>query len=257
MKKPTQIPAALGRRNFLGSVAVGSAALGLAPSMAAANTEPVTISEMHHHVVAHDDVTKSGIRPGWTNWSAERVAARNVRALLSYSAPGAGLESGRVLARLCNEHAVDIARTHAGQFFVLASLPNLNDTTGALQEISRVYAQGQIYGVTLMSSYGDRLLNDTAFAPVLDELNRRGALVYVQASVHTDAAPVGGFAAQRLDTAGVVAKLKMRWSNIRFSNASASVAGSGIPVHTYWWNTLPQQTTASAITLPLTSNVVA
>jgi predicted TIM-barrel fold metal-dependent hydrolase len=55
-------------------------------------------------------------------------------------------------------------------------LPAIDDS---LKEISYAFDTLKADGVGLLSSYGNHWLGDATFRPVMDELNRRGAVVYV------------------------------------------------------------------------------
>ncbi len=268
MTHGTDTPAPLHRRSFMGRVALGSALLGLSPRLANASDGEISINAMHNHVVSPDDVSPNGVRDGWMNWSAEQGRDATARAFISYAVPGIdNVARGRALTHLCNAHAVSIARARAGQFVVLASLPDLGDHAGVFQEIARTQDQDVVGGVTVMTSYGDRWLTDPSFVPVWNELNRRGALVFVQPSIPaafgSDTPVVAeSRAARQIDAAGAVAALQGRWSNIRFSNTVANAGAnagsvSAIPVHTYWWGMLPQHAVAEAVTLQTHSNLVA
>ncbi|KAK5996380.1 6-methylsalicylic acid decarboxylase [Cladobotryum mycophilum] len=104
-------------------------------------------------------------------------------AVLSVTAPGTSIvgtgEEGRRLARNLNEEVWDICRQRPGRFGYFASLPDFNDVQGAVQEIERVYAEGNANGVVVMSSYGKKLLGDETFIPIWKALNKHKALVFV------------------------------------------------------------------------------
>jgi predicted TIM-barrel fold metal-dependent hydrolase len=84
----------------------------------------------------------------------------------------------QALARRVNEYAAQQAREHAGRFGLFAYLP-MPDIDAALKETEHSLDTLKADGIGLLTSYGDKWLGDPAFKPVLEELNRRKALVYV------------------------------------------------------------------------------
>jgi predicted TIM-barrel fold metal-dependent hydrolase len=99
-------------------------------------------------------------------------------ALTSLSNPGTWFgdaAEARALARMANEFAADMARDHPGRFGVLASL-SLPDVEGSLREMEYALDTLGADGIGLLTSYGDKWPGDTTFAPVFEELNRRGPL---------------------------------------------------------------------------------
>src|ERR1700753_949152 len=81
------------------------------------------------------------------------------------------------LARACNEYAAEMMRDHPGRFGLFATLSML-DADATLKEIEFAFDTLKADGIGLQSSYGDKWLGNAAYTPVLEELNRRKAVVY-------------------------------------------------------------------------------
>ena len=99
----------------------------------------------------------------------------------SISSPGLWFGNAREtnrLARECNEFAARLRADHPGRFGVFAALP-LPGVEATLAEISYTCEVLNADGYGLFTNYGGTWLGDSAFAPVMDELNRRRAVVFV------------------------------------------------------------------------------
>ena len=149
--------------------------------------------DVHHHILPPDYVAAvgderigplilAGRTPEWTPEMSVEAMDRNgiATAVTSISAPGLwfGDDAQSVrLARMCNDYAASIRRDHPGRFGLFASLP-LPDVDASLAEIEYALDTLGADGIGLLTSYGDRYPGDPGFAPVFDELDRRGAVVY-------------------------------------------------------------------------------
>lgn len=123
-------------------------------------------------------------------WSAEgaldlMTAAGIDTAILSISTPGVHLGDdgeAREKAREANEFMAHVVRSHPpGRFGFFAVLP-LPDVEGALAEARHALDRLGADGVLLLASVRGTYLGDPAWAPLMDELGRRGTVVFVHPS---------------------------------------------------------------------------
>jgi len=183
----------LSRRSFIAGAAATAAAVGFGrPEIAAAQAtdtaKPYRI-DVHHHVsppsyIAAANASNFG-EALMKNWTVEKSLADMDKAgvasaMLSVTTPAVSFTSGdaaRKLARECNEYAAKLTADHPGRFGSFATIP-LTDVDGSLQEIAYALDTLKADGIGLMTSYGDKWLGDPIFLPVMEELDRRKALVY-------------------------------------------------------------------------------
>ena len=142
--------------------------------------------DVHHHIVSpgYSAALKArGQRhAAWTVQGSLEDMDRNgiATSLTSLIQPAVwfgDVPLGRKLAREANEFAVKLARDHPGRFGTFATLP-YPDTEGSLAEIAHALDTLKAEGFCLMTSYGGKYLGDPSFWPVLEELDRRSAVVY-------------------------------------------------------------------------------
>jgi 6-methylsalicylate decarboxylase len=101
--------------------------------------------------------------------------------VLSISSPGVHFGDdarARVLARQVNDEGHRARVAHPDRFGLLASLP-MPDVAGAIEEIGYCYDELGVDGVCLLTNVGGVYLGDASLDPVFDELDRRGARVFI------------------------------------------------------------------------------
>lgn len=154
--------------------------------------------DVHHHILPPDYVKQVGGsvigapagRSDAPPWSVESALEMMNRlgietAITSISAPGfplTDLKAIQRLARSCNEFSRQMTADHPRRFGMFATLP-LPDVEASLAEIRHAYEALSTDGIVLYTNYRDVYLGDAHFTPVMEELNRRKALVFVHPTV--------------------------------------------------------------------------
>lgn len=126
--------------------------------------------------------------PAWSPALAIELMDRQsiATAILSISQPGVHFGNdaqARKLARSCNELAAQCVADHPGRFGGFATLP-LPDVAGACTELRHALDHLQLDGVCLLANYDGVYLGDPCFEPVFQELNERGAVVFIHPGLH-------------------------------------------------------------------------
>jgi 6-methylsalicylate decarboxylase len=183
------------RRMFLRSVAAFGATTVFAPAVRAQDAAPVAKPhriDVHHHFFPPfmiEEWNKANVRIAAPakNWTLAKTLDQMDRggvatAILSVQQrieiPGINAETARHLTRRINEYAAQQMKEHPGRFGLFAYMP-MPDVEGTLEEIKYALDVLKADGIGLLTSYENKWLGDPAFKPVLEELNRRKALVYV------------------------------------------------------------------------------
>ena len=173
----------ISRRAFLASCAAlaAGAAAAKSPPRPRGRARPYRI-DVHHHFVP-PALQKEG--SGFPAWSPERALedmdnAGIGTAILSL-APGAlaGDDPNvRRTARDINDYAAQLRKARTGRFGMFATLP-LPDRDASVRELDYALGVLRAEGVALASSYGGKAIGDETFAPLLEEINKRRAVVCV------------------------------------------------------------------------------
>ena len=244
----------LSRRGFLAGLGAFGAASAFPFAAARGQTKPALIdTHLHFYPPEYqklwldwEDARKQPHFPGQVAWTREQAVEDmdrdGVRAgILSIaSTPGVWFDVGPAeasrLARACNDYAADMMRDHPGRFGLFATLSML-DIDATLKEIEYAFDTLKADGIGLQSSYGDKWLGNAVYKPVLEELNRRKAVVYVHPLVASccSALSVGTFPAVievPHDTTRTVTSLLLSGSFAHFRDIKwlFSHAGGTIPM---------------------------
>ena len=184
----------------------GHAIAARRPLQQAAEAVPGTV-DVHHHFypkflmdawaaapvegdwAAYKTLFMGAPYTGWTPQGAVDLLDRShiATAVLSLPAGTVGFLRGTELVRMVravNEFAMRLAHDRPGRFGLFALLP-MPDIPASLAEIAFALDQLNSTGIALMTSYGNRWLGHPDFVPVLEELNRRKAVVHVHPKAPT------------------------------------------------------------------------
>lgn len=150
--------------------------------------------DIHAHFVTDDYVAaarSAGIEhpdgmPGWPTWTVEQhldVMRRSgiEKSYLSVSSPGVHFgddDAARALARQVNTFGAQVRAEHPQRFGHFASLP-LPDVEGSLAEAAHALDELGADGVAVETNHHGQYLGDSRLEPLWEELDRRGAVVFV------------------------------------------------------------------------------
>ncbi|KAH8728887.1 amidohydrolase family protein [Phaeosphaeriaceae sp. PMI808] len=150
--------------------------------------------DVHHHMLPTEYMQKwdeSGVPklfkvlPPWNVQLDLAFMDRNGidASILSLSAPGitflkSAEESGK-LCRWVNEYSAKIRGENPSRFGFFATLPPIGQIESCLVELRHALDVLKADGVILFTSYDDKYLGHSSFRPIWEELNHRGAVVFV------------------------------------------------------------------------------
>ncbi|MCX5536142.1 amidohydrolase [Streptomyces sp. NBC_00006] len=155
---------------------------------------PTGLIDVHAHFVTDSYVAaarSAGVEhpdgmPGWPSWSVEQhldLMDRSgiEKSYLSISSPGVHFgddDAARSLAREVNEFGARVRTERPQRFGHFASLP-LPDVEGSLAEVAHALDVLRADGVAVETNHHGVYLGDPRFEPLWEDLDRRGALVFV------------------------------------------------------------------------------
>ena len=152
-----------------------------------ASPRPHRIDVHHHHTPPPylAAITARNVPGPVRDWTPEKSltdmdGAGVATAITSITTPALRFldaDAARVLARACNEYSAKLVAEGRGRFGMFAVMP-MPHVDATLAEIAYALDTLKADGIGLLTSYGDKWLGDPAFAPVMDELHRRRAVVY-------------------------------------------------------------------------------
>lgn len=186
------------RRKFLaGAAAFSATALLPGNDRLAQAAAPSKLIDTHHHFYPpayqkawldwenQRKLPHLGVQTAWTREKAfEDMDKAGITAgILSLpSTPGVwfdhGAKNAEYMARLCCDFAAEMVRDRPGRYGLFAPLSML-DIDATLKEIEYAFDTLKADGINLQTNYGDKWLGHPIYKPVLEELNRRKAVVFV------------------------------------------------------------------------------
>ena len=148
--------------------------------------------DVHTHLIppfwAEELRTHSGDPSGWGSpeWSPEQLLRFMDEegiavSVLSLTAPGVEGWKGNdriEMTRRVNDYGANLMAQNADRFGYFATVP-LPDINATLAEIKRSYDELHVDGITLHSNYDGIYLSDPRFDPIWEELERRGATIFL------------------------------------------------------------------------------
>ena len=179
------------RREFLKGLTAAAAVLaaGLPATALAGSAGSPRRIDVHHHFLPplfeQSARERNLLNPALNGLSVGRSLDEMDRngvasAVLSIPSPGTwygNVELAQRIARDANECAARLVSDHKGRFGMFATL-TLPDLDSSLSEAAYAFDQLSADGIHMWTNYGDFWLGDSRLSPLLEELNRRKAVVY-------------------------------------------------------------------------------
>jgi predicted TIM-barrel fold metal-dependent hydrolase len=201
--------------------------------------------DFHFHLIPkfyQDAVYEAGTGPQigrYPEWSPERALelmdAQGIEiALTSLAQPGVqfgGPDRSRALARRCNDYAAELSARWPKRFGAFAVVP-MWEMRHAIDEVAYALDVLKLQGICLFASYGERFLGDPHFEALMEELDRRAAVVFVHPALHPSSRnldlPWPGFMMEYLfDTTRATVNLAFSGTTERFRRIAFVLAHAG------------------------------
>jgi len=209
--------------------------------------------DFHFHLIPkfyRDAVYEAGTGPQigrYPDWSPQQALdvmdAHAIEvALTSLAQPGVQFgdpDQAHALARRCNDHAAELNARWPKRFGAFAVVP-MWDMRAAIAETGHALDQLKLQGVCLFASYGEKFLGDPHFDPLMAELDRRDAVVFVHPALHPSSRrldlPWPGFMMEYLfDTTRAAVNLVFSGTTKRFPRIRFVLAHAGGLVPYFAW----------------------
>ena len=185
-------PHGIGRRRLFAAAGTIAAGLAAPPILHAQPAAPAPAAriDVHHHYTSPALLAMMRGRRTHQTFNEEWTVQKSLDAMekggvatavVSTSDPGVwfgDFDQAAGLARDCNEYQARMVADHPGRFGMFATLP-LPDIDLSLREVAYGLDTLKAGGVGLLTSYAGKYLGDPAFTPLMEELNRRRAVVFV------------------------------------------------------------------------------
>ncbi len=149
------------------------------------------VPPVYRKALLDNGITNPDGMPGTPAWTVESHldfmnATGIAKSILSISSPGTTItsdpSSNKKLARDTNEFAAEVKRNHQDRFGFFASLP-FSAADAAVEEVKYALDELNADGFVVLSNTAGIYLGDPCLRPVLEELDKRKAVVFVHPTI--------------------------------------------------------------------------
>ena len=207
-----------------------------------AGGKPYRIDVHHHYIPPKYYETISDripLRPVLRDWTPARTLEDMDKAgievaILSVTTPGlwfGDVAEARRLARECNDYAARMVSDHPKRFRQWVALP-LPDLEGSLRELEYGLDQLKALGAGVFTNYSEKYLGNALFAPLMEELNRRKAVLYTHPTVCKCCADLQTYLSEAVieygtDTTRAIASMLFTGTAAKYSDIDVVFSHSG------------------------------